>query len=169
MAMASLSPLRPILRLPPNQYRLNRLYPSSLHHSAGPSFLCKAKEDPTTGTSSSSPLSLGIAVSGLVASPVIAYSLYTLKTTGCGLPPGPGGSLGALEGVSYLIVAGIVVWSIVTKVRTGSGLPAGPYGLVGAAEGLAYLTLAGILVVFGLQIYETGSLPGPLPSEQCFG
>jgi hypothetical protein len=166
MATASLSPLRAILRPP-----LNRLYPSSLHHPprpGRPSFLCKAKDDQTTATSSS-PLYLGITVSGLVASPVIAYSLYTLKTTGCGLPPGPGGSLGALEGVSYLIVAGIVVWSIITKVRTGSGLPAGPYGLVGAAEGLAYLTLVGIVVVFGLQIYETGSLPGPLPSEQCFG
>lgn len=66
-------------------------------------------------------------------------------------------------------MAGIVVWSIVTKVRTGSGLPAGPFGLLGAAEGLAYLTLVGIVVVFGLQIYETGSLPGPLPSEECFG
>ncbi|KAJ1687320.1 hypothetical protein LUZ63_018710 [Rhynchospora breviuscula] len=168
MAMASLSPLRPTLQPHLNQHSLSRLYPFSLHHSRRPSLLCKAKEDPTT-TTSSSPLSLGIAVSGLVASPVIAYSLYTLKTTGCGLPPGPGGSLGALEGVSYLIVAGIVVWSIVTKVRTGSGLPAGPYGLLGGAEGLAYLTLAAIVVVFGLQIYETGSLPGPLPSEQCFG
>ncbi|XP_022751378.1 uncharacterized protein LOC111300040 [Durio zibethinus] len=81
---------------------------------------------------------------GLVASPVIAWSLYTLKTTGCGLPPGPGGSIGALEGLSYLVVVGIVGWSLYTKAKTGSGLPNGPFGLLGAAE-------------------------GPLPSDQCFG
>lgn len=46
-----------------------------------------------------------------------------LKTTGCGLPAGPGGALGALEGISYLVVAGIFLWSIATKVRTGKGLP----------------------------------------------
>ncbi|KAL4565447.1 hypothetical protein LXL04_029542 [Taraxacum kok-saghyz] len=44
---------------------------------------------------------------GLIANPVIGWSLYTLKTTRCGLPPGPGGSIGALEGVSYLVVNNI--------------------------------------------------------------
>ncbi|TKY70372.1 hypothetical protein E2542_SST06662 [Spatholobus suberectus] len=65
---------------------------------------------------------------GLVSVPVIAWSLYTLKTTGCGLPPGPGGSIGALEGVSYLVVVGIVAWSVYTKTKTGSGLPNGLSG-----------------------------------------
>lgn len=106
---------------------------------------------------------------GLISTPVIAWSLYTLKTTGCGLPPGPGGSIGALEGVSYLAVVGIVVWSAYTKAKTGSGLPNGPSGLLGAVEGLSYLSLLAIIVVFGLQFAEQGSLPGPLPSDQCFG
>jgi len=66
-------------------------------------------------------------------------------------------------------VAGLVGWSVTTKARTGSGLPAGPYGLLGAAEGVAYLTVAAIAVVFGLQLFQQGSIPGPLPSEQCFG
>jgi hypothetical protein len=43
------------------------------------------------------------AVAGLVANPVCLWSEYTLKTTGSGLPPGPGGTLGAAEGVSYLV------------------------------------------------------------------
>lgn len=106
---------------------------------------------------------------GLVATPVIGWSLYTLKTTGCGLPPGPGGSLGALEGVSYLAVVGIVGWSLYTKTKTGSGLPNGPFGLLGAVEGLSYLSLLAILVVFGLQYFEQGYIPGPLPADQCFG
>ncbi|OVA04521.1 hypothetical protein BVC80_1715g38 [Macleaya cordata] len=106
---------------------------------------------------------------GLVSTPVIGWSLYTLKTTGCGLPPGPGGSIGALEGVSYLAVVGIVGWSLYTKSKTGSGLPNGPFGLLGAVEGLSYLALLAILVVFGLQFLEQGSIPGPLPGDQCFG
>lgn len=106
---------------------------------------------------------------GLVASPVIGWSLYTLKTTGCGLPPGPGGSLGALEGVSYLAVVGIVGWSLYTKSKTGSGLPNGPFGLLGAVEGVSYLCLLAILVVFGVQYLEQGYIPGPLPADQCFG
>jgi hypothetical protein len=106
---------------------------------------------------------------GLVSTPVIGWSLYTLKTTGCGLPPGPGGSIGAIEGVSYLVVVGIVAWSLYTKTKTGSGLPNGPFGLLGAVEGLSYLTLLAIVVVFGLQYFEQGYIPGPLPAEQCFG
>lgn len=38
---------------------------------------------------------MGIAT-GLISNPVVAYSLYTLKTTGAGLPPGPGGLYGAI-------------------------------------------------------------------------
>nr|XP_043606769.1 uncharacterized protein LOC122578797 [Erigeron canadensis] len=118
----------------------------------------------------STPNKLAIA-GGLISNPVIGWSLYTLKTTGCGLPPGPGGSIGALEGVSYLVVVGIVGWSLYTKSKTGSGLPNGPFGLLGAVEGLSYLSLVAILVVFGLQFYQQGFIPGPVPvpGDQCFG
>lgn len=119
--------------------------------------------------SGSSPLEAAAIGGGLLATPLIGWSLYTLKTTGCGLPPGPGGSLGALEGVSYLVVLGIVAWSLYTKSKTGSGLPNGPFGLLGAVEGLSYLSLLGIIIVFGLQFLQQGSIPGPLPTDQCFG
>ncbi|KAJ6800168.1 uncharacterized protein M6B38_205150 [Iris pallida] len=125
-----------------------------------------ADDSNSTGTTT---VGLAAAIGGLVSNPVIGWSLYTLKTTGCGLPPGPGGSIGALEGVSYLVVAGIVAWSIYTKAKTGRGLPSGPYGILGAVEGLSYLTLLAILVVFGLQFFDRGYIPGPLPADQCFG
>lgn len=48
---------------------------------------------------------------------------------GCGLPPGPGGLLGAAEGVSYLLVVGTVIWSGFTRARTGRGLPPGRLNL----------------------------------------
>ncbi|XP_020591181.1 uncharacterized protein LOC110032019 [Phalaenopsis equestris] len=127
---------------------------------------CKAKD---AGGGSTETLEIAVAAGALIANPVIGISLYVLKTTGCGLPPGPGGALGALEGVSYLVVAGIVIWSLYTKVQTSSGLPSGPFGLLGAAEGLSYLSAVAIIVVFGLQFLERGYIPGPLPSDQCFG
>ncbi|CAM6124496.1 unnamed protein product [Calypogeia fissa] len=112
---------------------------------------------------------VGAIVGGLVCNPVVGFSLYTLKTTGCGLPPGPGGSIGAIEGVSYLVILGVIGWSIYTKVKTGSGLPQGPFGLLGAVEGISYLTLLAIVVVFGLQALDFGFIPGPLPGKECFG
>ncbi|KAM1047901.1 hypothetical protein ACFX13_027745 [Malus domestica] len=128
-----------------------------------------AKAKQTSDDSTTSIAEIAAIAGGLVSTPVIGWSLYTLKTTGCGLPPGPGGSIGALEGVSYLAVLGIVGWSLYTKTKTGSGLPNGPFGLLGAVEGLSYLSLLSILVVFGLQFFQNGSIPGPLPSDQCFG
>lgn len=35
---------------------------------------------------------------------------------GCGLPPGPGGSLGAAEGVSYVAVAVVALWSLISRI-----------------------------------------------------
>ena len=79
-----------------------------------------------------------VAIAGLVANPVVLVSEYFLKTTGEGLPPGPGGIYGATEGVSYLVIVGIAAWSIYKKVKTGSGLPG---TLLGAAEGLSFLSI----------------------------
>ncbi|KAK3224092.1 hypothetical protein Dsin_011117 [Dipteronia sinensis] len=129
-----------------------------------------AKDESSDDTAAGNGLAEKLAIAGgLISTPVIGWSLYTLKTTGCGLPPGPGGSIGALEGVSYLVTVGIVGWSLYTKTKTGSGLPNGPFGLLGAVEGLSYLSLLAIIVVFGLQFFQQGSIPGPLPSDQCFG
>ncbi|XP_077225040.1 uncharacterized protein LOC143858275 [Tasmannia lanceolata] len=128
-------------------------------------------KDSDTSTNNNNILQTTAVIGGLVSNPVIGRSLYTLKTTGCGLPPGPGGLIGAVEGVSYLIVVAIVSWSLYSKAKTGSGLPNGPFGLLGPVEGLSYLTLLGILVVFGLQFLEKGYVPGPVPvpGDRCFG
>ncbi len=82
---------------------------------------------------------------GLVANPVVAWSLYTKATTGAGLQ---GDALGALEGVSYLAVLGIAGWSAYSKATTGSGLPAGPGGALGAVEGVTFLSVLAAVAVF---------------------
>ena len=83
--------------------------------------------------------------------------------SGGGLPAGPFGLVGALEGVSYLVIVGFVGVALRSKLTTGSGLPAGPYGLTGAAEGLSFLSvLAGLVVLAQLQLQQ-GCVPNALP------
>ena len=94
----------------------------------------------------------------------MVWSLYVLKTTGCGLPAGPFGLIGAAEGVSYLVVIGFVASSVLSKVTSGSGLPAGPGGLLGAAEGFSFLTAAAGLAVLGFQLSDYGYLPEAVPT-----
>eukprot|EP00899_Mesostigma_viride_P015784 jgi/Mesvir1/24206/Mv10921-RA.1 len=129
----------------------------------------KASSSRVTGARADSNTEKAIGIVSLVSVPVVFVSEYYLKTTGCGLPPGPGGSIGAIEGISYLVVAGLVGWSIITKIQTGKGLPAGPNGLLGAAEGLAYLAVLAGIIVLALQYSEYGYIPSALPDAKCFG
>ena len=71
-------------------------------------------------TRESDQLVLGTA--GTVASCDMLYSEFVLSQTGCGLPAGPLGLVGALEGISYLSVVGLGGYSIFQKVTTVSGL-----------------------------------------------
>ena len=57
----------------------------------------------TTIVCSSAPqqqATLAASVLGLASQPIMWWSLYTLKTTGCGLPAGPFGLIGAAEGIA---------------------------------------------------------------------
>lgn len=112
---------------------------------------------------------IAIALS-LPALPIVGYSEYVLLTSGCGLPPGPYGLLGAAEGISYLVVAAIVLLSVFSKVKTGSGLPEGPGKLLGASEGVAFLLAFAGVAIAGYTFYKFGSLPSgiPTPGDRCF-
>lgn len=104
------------------------------------------------------------------AIPLVAWSELTLLTTGCGLPPGPGGALGAAEGIAYLVIAGVVALSLKEKISTGSGLPAGPGGLLGAVEGFAFLLVLAGLGDAAYVFAKYGSVPEAVPSDasRCF-
>lgn len=130
---------------------------------SGPSLLpVRRRSSRTTLTiqataETNSNLTKAVVAAGLVANPVVLVSEYFLKTTGEGLPPGPGGLYGATEGISYLVIVSVVGWSLYTKLKTGSGLPG---SLLGAVEGLSYLSLVAGIVVAALVFAEKGSLPG---------
>jgi hypothetical protein len=115
------------------------------------------------GLNESDQVVLGAA--GTIAALVTLWSEYVLKTTGCGLPAGPAGLLGATEGVSYLSVVGVAAYSLYTKIKTKNGLPAGPGGILGAAEGLSYLAIGAGLVVLVFQLLDYGYVPNAVPME----
>jgi hypothetical protein len=102
---------------------------------------------------------------GIFCSLVVFVSEYVLKTTGCGLPAGPGGLFGLIEGISYLGVIGLAGYATYTKIKTGSGLPAGPGGVLGAAEGLSFLAVIVGLVVLALQVSNYGYIPNAVSME----
>ena len=61
------------------------------------------------------------ATAGVVAAPIVWSSLFTLATTGCGLP---GELAGTAEGFGYVVVAGFAAVSLANRATGGSGLAA---------------------------------------------
>lgn len=148
----------------PSFRRQTLIKPSGFRHDDYMSFKVKstmlaAKESDGNPFSSKDETVLGVV--GTKMSLIVFISEYVLKTTGCGLPAGPYGIIGALEGISYLGVSAIAALSIYTKVKTGSGLK----GILGLAEGLSFLAIAVGLVVLAFQITDYGFIPNAVPIE----
>lgn len=117
-------------------------------------------EPPSTKAGSFVTAAIGL---GAIAQPVVWTSLYLVATTGGGLPAGPFGLVGALEGISYLAVVGLVAASVLSKATTGSGLPPGPNGLLGALEGVSFLTLVAALLILLSLVVGKGCVPNAEP------
>ncbi len=114
-----------------------------------------AEKTPTAPTPTStlapkavSPLvSVPVALAVALAAPIVLWSEVSLRATGCGLQPGPGGLLGAVEGLSYLVVF-VVALAGVARIAGSRGNRTGDVGLLGAAEAVSFLTLGiGVLVL----------------------
>ena len=74
--------------------------------------------------SSNDQLALGVV--GTKMSLIMLVSEYVLKTTGCGLPAGPYGLIGAAEGISYLGVTALVAFSLYASRKMRLSLDASP-------------------------------------------
>lgn len=98
---------------------------------------------------------------GVGAQPIVWISLATVATTGAGLPPGPFGLLGALEGVSYLIMLALV-GKVVYKNVAGDG-DATSSNSTEFAERLAILSLALGLFVLASLVGKQGCVPNAKP------
>eukprot|EP00980_Cylindrotheca_fusiformis_P031151 scaffold25895_cov108-Cylindrotheca_fusiformis.AAC.4 len=112
--------------------------------------------------------SIILGVSGLVAQPIVWVSLYFVATTGAGLPSGPFGLIGALEGISYLAVVALVSKSIGRRVmgderRRSSGSIDGEASLLRLSEQVSWFTLfIALLALLGL-VVEQGCVPNAKP------
>lgn len=98
---------------------------------------------------------------GVGAQPIVWISLVTVATTGAGLPPGPYGLLGALEGVSYLIMLALVGKVVYLNVA-GDGDVASSNSTE-FAERLAILSLALGLFVLASLVEKQGCVPNAKP------
>jgi len=116
-----------------------------------------------------SPLNSVVTTIGWVAQPVVWISLYLVATTGGGLPAGPNGVLGALEGISYLVVVkyaalGIEsLWKQPTASSTTSSASTTKSFLSQPPQQISLFTIAlGIAVLLKL-IGDQGCVPNAKP------
>jgi hypothetical protein len=97
---------------------------------------------------------------GLVSQPVVWISLYFVATTGHGLPAGPGGSIGAAEGIAYLVV---VVLALLPASVAANKDDVGGSSLPVDARTLSRITIAlGLLVLAGVATGK-GCVPNAKP------
>lgn len=128
--------------------------------------LCAQQQQPSSSPDSPTPQLLTTIAAGTAAL-IVLYSEYTLKMTGCGLPAGPGGVVGALEGLSYLTVVGVAGSSIWTRDINNEGIQDDRRGwsFFMVAETLSWFAIAVGLVVLGYQVMDYGYIPNAVPME----
>lgn len=138
---------------------LSKIFPSgSIIRST---IVLKNTQGDNGGEAQSTPPSID-SILGITASLVVLFSEYTLKTTGCGLPAGPFGIVGAVEGLSYLGVVGICAnaaskfFSEDEEGDTSARRIATTLGVSAALVGIAVLTF---------QIADYGYIPNAVPME----
>ena len=92
---------------------------------------------------------------GVISQPILWISLYFVATTGGGLPEGPFGILGAVEGLAYLSVVGLVFRRIINPKKSS--------GVLERAENLSIITLGASLLVLASLISKQGCIPNAKP------
>jgi hypothetical protein len=88
---------------------------------------------------------------GVISQPIVWISLYFVATTGGGVPEGPFGIFGAVEGLAYLSVVGLVFRRIINSKKSS--------GLLEIAENLSIITLGASLLVLASLISKQGCIP----------
>lgn len=94
---------------------------------------------------------------GAISQPVVWVSLYYVATTGGGLPAGPFGLLGAVEGLAYLSVVGLVIRRIFFPSKSKAS------SVLETAENLSLLTIGASLLVLASLIAQQGCIPNAKP------
>ena len=111
--------------------------------------------------------SSSLALIGVGVQPIVWISLWSVATTGHGLPEGPFGLVGGIEGIGYLVVVGLAFKKVLIRTSdkndynhevSGDGTT-----ISNLSETMSLGTLiVAILVVFKLQI-DQGCIPNAKP------
>lgn len=99
-------------------------------------------------------------VAGLISNPVVLCSLISVVNTRSGLPAGPFGLLGGLEGVSYLVIVGFTLNVLRRQVISKDEVPT---GLFAVAETLSLASVIGGLAVLLFLVKDAGCVPNAKP------
>jgi len=147
------------------------------HHHRGDKFLSakspitsvlvlkssKTNQDDDDDCTTDESLDIG-GILGSVASIVVLYSEFVLKTTGCGLPAGPFGLVGAVEGVSYLgVVATCAAAAVDYFSDDGLERSDNPSRRLATALGLSAAVVG--IAVLAFQALDYGYIPNAVPME----
>ncbi len=92
---------------------------------------------------------------GVISQPIVWISLYFVATSGGGVPGGPFGIFGAVEGLAYLSVVGLVFRRIINPKKSS--------GVLERAENLSIITLGASLLVLASLISKQGCIPNAKP------
>jgi hypothetical protein len=116
--------------------------------------LCLSKSDDGEETSENGIDNL-LGSAGVISQPIVWISLYFVATTGGGLPAGPFGIFGAVEGLAYLSVVGLVFRRIINPKKSS--------GVLEIAENLSIITLGASLLVLASLVSKQGCIPNAKP------
>ena len=153
-------------RQPPPSHHVGFLLLPPPHPSSGPASARRLFREPADIRASPGPAPppppppppppSAAATAVFAAQPLVWASLLSVATSGAGLPPGPGGSLGALEGIAYLMVAGAAIVGVDKGEEASSSLRA-------AAVAASRVTVVAGLAVLAALAAERGCVPNARP------
>ena len=135
-----------------NQRRGVKLHLKSKEYSSG-----------DDGGDDEDPFRRNVSVSvGMIAQPIVWVSLYFVASTGAGLPSGPFGLIGALEGISYLVIVAVVSKDIYRNIvgKRVENQQARPFDSV---VWLSYVSVFAGLVVLANLVLKQGCVPNAKP------
>lgn len=116
------------------------------------------------GSESEDSVSTIFGVSGIIAQPIVWISLYFVATTGGGLPAGPFGLIGGLEGLAYVAVVVLAAASIGKKVMgVESSSSSSGYSPIVLAERISFVTLVLALLTLMSLVVQQGCVPNAKP------
>lgn len=138
-------------------HRVALQHPQLSFPSLPPTTLSLSEQDDDAVTDGNTISLLGTV--GIACQPIVWISLGFAANTGAGLPAGPFGLLGAVEGLSYLIVVGLVALNILV----GGGREEKSDASLETAQKLSSFTLLAALLTLLSLVKDQGCVPNAKP------